>query len=209
MRSRKILGWGRSLALGGLLSLALGSEAQVQATDLCLPPVHTTWFVMVRIPAIGAEPISFGSLFPGLTFPNGAQSGVYYTDQTQHKLELLFYGPDGVTPASAIWQDFIAKEQYNYDYQTKTCTTSALKVSESQVCIAQNATQLGTFSDADLYVATSPGQSVEASMLHNSLSKPIFFLRRDGTNTFEMRFFNFLTTPIPPSQFTLPAECLP
>ncbi len=51
MRSRKILTWRGSLALGSLLFLPLASQAQVQATDLCLPPVHKFWFVMVRIPA--------------------------------------------------------------------------------------------------------------------------------------------------------------
>ncbi len=166
---------------------------------------------MVRIPAIAAGPTSFSSFFPGLTFPNGAQSGVYYVDQTQHKLELVFYGPDGVTPASAVWRDYTAQLQYNYDYQTGTCTTSALNLPETQICIALNATELGTFSNADLYAATSPSsiQSVEASMVQNSLSKPLFFLRRDGNNTFEMRFFNFLTNPIPPEQFDLPTNCVP
>jgi hypothetical protein len=207
MRSRKILTWGGSLALGGLLFLTLASQAR--AITLCLPPVHTTWFVTVRIPATGAGPLGDGTVYPGLTFPNGAQSGVFYVDQTQHKLELVFYGPDGITPASAVWQDFTAQVQYNYNYQTEVCTKSDLNLSETPICIAQNVTEVASFSHSDFYVATSPGHSVEASMEQNSLSKPLFFLRRDGTNTAEMRFFNFSAAPIPAAQFDLPANCAP
>jgi hypothetical protein len=211
MRTGKILTWRVSLALGSLLFLTLASQAQEQATDLCLPPVHTTWFVTVRIPATGTGPLGDGTLYPGVTFPNGAQSGVYYVDQTQHKLKIVFYGPDGVTPVSGIWQDFNlnAQVQYNYDYQTGVCTKSNLTISETPICIAQNVTEVASFSRSDFYVATSPGHSVEASMEENSLSKPLFFLRRDGTNTAEMRFYNFTSAPIPPAQFDLPANCTP
>jgi hypothetical protein len=209
MRSRKILTWGGSLALGGLLFLTLASQAR--AINLCLPPVHTTWFVTVRIPATGAGPLGDGTVYPGLTFPNGAQSGVFYVDQTQHKLELVFYGPDGITPASAVWQDFTAQVQYNYNYQTEVCTKSDWNLSETPICIAQNATQLGNYPPhGDFYTATiSPGHFVEAVMQQNSLSKPILFLRHDGNNTSEMRFYNFETAPIPSSQFNLPANCAP
>ena len=53
MRSRKILTWGGSLALGSLLFWAMASQAQDQQLTLALPPVVNFWFVMVRIPATG------------------------------------------------------------------------------------------------------------------------------------------------------------
>ncbi len=93
MRTGKILPWwGGALALGGLLFWG-PSQARMQAADLCLPPVHQFRFVVVRIPATGAGPLGDGTVYAGLTFPNGAQAGQIYQDQTQHKLKLVILGP--------------------------------------------------------------------------------------------------------------------
>jgi hypothetical protein len=215
MRRGKTLAWGGSLALGVLLFLALANQPLAHATDLCLPPVHQYRFVVARVPATGPGPLGDGTVYPGLTFPNGAQAGQIYQDQSQHKLNLVIFGPDGLTPASAIWQDFTAHVQYNYNYQTQACVKSAFKVTEGQTCIARNATEMESFAyefdfHVDSYVAaTSPGHSVEAWMEQNSTSKPVFSLRRDGTNTTQIRFYNFRTSPIDPSQFIPPASCPP
>jgi hypothetical protein len=204
-----MLTWGGSLAVGGLLLLVLAGLAQVQAADLCIPPVCSFSFVLVRIPATGAGPLNGGALFPGITFPNGAQSGSLYIDQGQHKQELIIFGPDGVTPALAVWEDFSAHVQFNYNYKTNVCTESDFNLTETPFCLAYNATELGTYPPHwDFYVAApTPGNSVEAGMQQNSLSKPGFVRWRDGANTGEMRFYNFSTSPIPPTQFAVPANC--
>ncbi len=212
MRSRKILTWGGSLALGSLLFWAMASQAQDQQLTLALPPVVNFWFVMVRIPATGAGPVGDGTLFAGLTFPNGASSGAYFQDQTVHNRELVFFGPDGVTPTSAVWQFFGSQQQYNYNYQTEVCTESDFNLTEYHLTIP-NATLLATINTDNrwqLYGATtSPGHFVEAGVELNSLSKPGFFLWRDGTNTADMRIFKMQFAPIPSTQWTLPASCAP
>jgi len=219
MRSRKIRTWGGSLALGslamgGLLFWALASQAQAPATaDLCIPPVVSFCYVMVRIQATGAGPLGDGTWFPSLTFSNGASAGAIWHDSTdQHKLLQVFFGPDGVTPTSEVLQDFTAQLQWNYNYQTGACTQSALSLSEAPVCIANGATELGSEAEDnghwDIYTATtSPGHFVYANMEQNSLSKPFYVLWRDGANSAEMRIINFSAAPIPPSQFNLPANC--
>lgn len=217
MRTGKILPWwGGPLAVGGLLLLVLGSLAQGQApVPLCLPKIHQFRFVMVRRPATGAGPIGDGTVFPGLIFPNGASSGAFFEDLNAQKLKLVIFGPDGVTPATAVWQFFGANPpaQYNYNYKTGVCTKSALSVTQTPGCFAQNATLVESSSYAinfrsDFYVeATSPGHSVEAGLEAGTTSKPLFFLRRDGTNTTQMWFYNLTEVPIDPSQFTPPASC--
>ncbi len=105
--------------------------------------------------------------------------------------------------------------QYNYNYQTQACVKSAFNLTEEPVCLARNAklleSHLAYVTDFiwDFYVAaTSAGHSVEVGVEANSLSKPMFFIRRDGANTTQMRFYDMTTALVPPSQFIPPASCL-
>ena len=145
MRRKKAFPWTGSLALGCFLFWTLAGNAQAPVETFSFPPVCNFWFVMVRIPATAAGPVGDGGSFPGLTFLNGAQSGAIFSDAIAQNRELLYFGPDGHTPKSAVWQFFGPEVQYNYTYQTETCAKSALTSALAPLLVIPNATPLAGF----------------------------------------------------------------
>jgi hypothetical protein len=209
MTGTKTLTWGCSLALGGLLFCALASQAPAQ-TPPNEPSDFSAWFVMVRIPATGAGPVGDGTMFPGLTFLNGAQSGAIFVDYTNKRTALGYFGPDGVTTTSKVWQFFDKLVQYNYNDQSEACTKSDLNLTITPAFNwVHTATLLASSTDTNIWGSTtSPGHLVELGVGRNSSQKPSFLLWRDGTLTAEMRFLIFTSGQPDASVFTLPLACV-
>jgi hypothetical protein len=66
-------------------------------------------FVMVRIPAAGAGTVGDGTMFSGISFPNGALQGAGYSDSTKKRVKVVFNAADG-TPVSAVWQFYRSRQ---------------------------------------------------------------------------------------------------
>jgi len=173
------------------------------------PADFTINFSIVRIPAAGAGPVGDGTVFPGVIFPNGAQSGIIFEDFTNKRVRLNFFAPDGVTVASAQFQFFDKQLQYTYQVQANTCTKTTLTQTFHWAFEwVSKAAHVWSTPSADVWaMTTSPGHLIELGVGMNNSLPPVLLRWQDFSFTTEMRLTAIHSGQPDASVFSLPAAC--